>query len=138
MQALADRVAIITGASRGIGAATAMRLASDGAKVVVNYHHNVEAAHHVVEIIRKAGGVAEAIQADISNFLDVRRLIDQTVATFGRLDILVNNAGVAEFVPLEKIDDAHFHRLFNLNVLGLVCATQAAVMAMTGTQKRLA
>lgn len=126
MAKLENKVAVVTGGSRGIGAAIAQRLGKDGATVVVNYARNSDAAHAVVENIRQAGGSAEAIQADISKPDDVSRLIDGVAERYGRIDILVNNAGVAEFGSLSAIDDAHISRQFNLNVSGLILTTKAA------------
>lgn len=118
MSKLAGKVAIVTGASKGIGAGIAQALAADGASVVVNYA--------VVERIAKAGGKAVAVKADVSKSVEAQALIDAAVKEFGRLDILVNNSGVYQFAPLEEIDEAQFHRQFGINVLGLLLTTQAA------------
>lgn len=126
MSRLAGRVAIVTGASRGIGAATARRLAEDGATVVVNYARHAEAAQQVVGQITASGGKAVAIQADIADLAQMRRLFAETQERFGRLDILVNNAGVAEFRPLDAIDETHFDHQFALNTRGLLFAMQEA------------
>jgi 3-oxoacyl-[acyl-carrier protein] reductase len=126
MRRLEQKVAIVTGASRGIGAATARRLAADGARVVVNYARNEEAAHQVVADIQAAGGEALGLRADVGDEAQVRRLFDKTVERFGRLDILVNNAGLFERQPLGKIDRAHFQRLVDVNLWGVVTATQEA------------
>ena len=123
---LAGKVALVTGASKGIGASIAQHLAAEGAAVVVNYSSSREGADRVVAEIAAAGGKAVAVQADLSKSADVERLFDETKKAFGRLDILVNNAGVYEFQPLEQVTEEHFHRQFNLNVLGLILATQQA------------
>jgi 3-oxoacyl-[acyl-carrier protein] reductase len=120
-------VAVVTGASKGIGAAIAEHLAAAGAAVVVNYASSRAGAEAVVQRIRQAGGKAVAVQADVSRLEDVRRLFAETKKAFGKLDILVNNAGVYEFAPLEAISAEHFHKQFDLNVLGLLWATQEAV-----------
>jgi 3-oxoacyl-[acyl-carrier protein] reductase len=127
MSKLKDKVAMVTGASKGIGAAIARHLAAEGAAVVINYASSKESAERVVADIAGAGGRATAIQADIAKHADIKRLFEETEKAFGRLDILVNNAGIYEFAPLEEITEEHFHRQFNLNVLGLILASQAAV-----------
>lgn len=127
---LKDKVAIVTGASKGIGAAIARHLAREGASVVVNYASSREGADRVVDEISKNGGQAFAVQADVSQPHEIKRLFSETQKKFGRLDILVNNAGIYEFAALEEITPEHFHKLFNLNVLGLVLATQEAVKYM--------
>jgi 3-oxoacyl-[acyl-carrier protein] reductase len=124
---LQGQVAVVTGASKGIGAAIAEHLAAAGAAVVVNYASSRAGAEAVVERIRKAGGKAVAVQADVSKPDDVRRLFAETKKAFGKLDVLVNNAGVYEFAPLEAIGAEHFHKQFDLNVLGLLLTTQEAV-----------
>src|SRR5438552_2663273 len=124
---LEGQVAVVTGASKGIGAAIAEHLAAAGAAVVVNYASSRAGAEGVVQRIREAGGKAVAVQADVSKLDDVRRLFAETKKAFGRLDILVNNAGIYEFAPLEAISVEHFHKHFDLNVLGLLLATQEAV-----------
>ena len=126
-QKLAGKTALVTGASKGIGAAIAKQLAAAGASVVVNYASSKSGADQVVAAITAAGGKAIAIQADVSQPAEVVRLIAETKAAFGELEILVNNAGVYEFSPLEAITPEHFHRQFNLNVLGLLLVTQEAV-----------
>ena len=123
---LADKVAVVTGASKGIGAAIAKQLASDGASVVVNYSSSKEGADRVVAEIKKEGGKAVAIQADVAKQSDIERLFAETKKAFGRLDILVNNAGIYEFAPLEGITPDNFHKQFDLNVLGLIFASQEA------------
>jgi len=126
-QKLAGQVAVVTGASKGIGAAIAAALAAEGAAVVVNYAQSKSGADKVVADITGQGGRAVAVQADVSKQADIDRLFAATVKEFGRLDVLVNNAGIYEFAPLEAVTEDHFHRQFNLNVLGLVLTTQAAV-----------
>jgi 3-oxoacyl-[acyl-carrier protein] reductase len=124
---LSGKVAIVTGASKGIGAAIAKQLAINGAAVVVNYASSKSGADKVVAEIAGAGGKAIAVQADVAKRTDVDRLFAETNKALGRLDILVNNAGIYEFSPLEAITEAHFHKQFDLNVLGLLFASQAAV-----------
>jgi 3-oxoacyl-[acyl-carrier protein] reductase len=124
---LEGQVAVVTGASKGIGAAIAEHLAAAGAAVVVNYASSRAGADAVVQGIRQTGGKAVAVQADVSRLEDVRRLFAETKKAFGKLDILVNNAGVYEFASLEAISAEHFHKQFELNVLGLLLATQEAV-----------
>jgi 3-oxoacyl-[acyl-carrier protein] reductase len=124
---LADKVAVVTGASKGIGASIAKHLAAEGASVVVNYASSKAGADRVVAEITAQGGNATAVQADVAKKSDIDRLFAETKRAFGRLDILVNNAGIFEFAPLEQITEEHFHRQFNLNVLGLILATQEAV-----------
>jgi 3-oxoacyl-[acyl-carrier protein] reductase len=129
---LEGKVAVVTGASKGIGAGIAKDLAAAGAAVVVNYASSKEGADRVVEEIVRAGGVAVAVQADVSKTEDIDRLFAETRRAFGRLDVLVNNAGVYEFANLEGIDGTHFHRQFDLNVLGLLLATRKAVEQFDG------
>ncbi len=124
---LAGKVAVVTGASKGIGASIAKHLAAEGASVVVNYASSKAGADHVVAEITGAGGKAVAVQTDVSKKTDVDRLFSETKKAYGALDILVNNAGIFEFAPLEQITEDSFHRQFNLNVLGLILATQKAV-----------
>jgi 3-oxoacyl-[acyl-carrier protein] reductase len=126
MSKLSGKVAIVTGASKGIGAAIAKRLAADGASVVVNYASSKEGADAVVASITKTGGKAVAVKGDVSKLGDAQAIADSAVKSFGRLDILVNNSGVYEFGALEEITEEHFHRQFNINVLGLLLVTQAA------------
>jgi 3-oxoacyl-[acyl-carrier protein] reductase len=123
---LAGKVAIVTGASKGIGASIALHLAAEGAAVVVNYSSSKEGADRVVGEIKGNGGKAVAVQANLAKESDVRRLFAESKKAFGTVDVLVNNAGVYEFLPLEKVTAEHFHRMFDLNVLGLVLATQEA------------
>src|SRR5881392_2045937 len=118
---LAGKVAVVTGASKGIGAAIAAHLAAEGAAVVVNYATSRDGADRVVARITD-GGRAVAVQADVARKADVERLFAEAKKAFGRLDVLVNNAGVYEFGPLAEITPEHYHRQFNLNVLGLILA----------------
>ena len=127
MSSLSGRVAIVTGASKGIGAGVAKGLAAAGASVVVNYSSAKEDAQRVVADIAKAGGKAIAVQGDISKPMDIARLFAETAKAYGTLDVLVNNAGVFEFEPLEAVTEREFHREFNINVLGPILATQEAV-----------
>lgn len=124
---LSNQVALVTGASKGIGAAIAKHLAQAGAAVAVNYASSKAGAEQVVAEITQAGGKAIAVQGDVAKPEDITRLVAATVAAFGKIDILVNNAGVYEFGPLETITPEHFHRQFNINVLGLLLTTQAVV-----------
>jgi 3-oxoacyl-[acyl-carrier protein] reductase len=124
---LSGKVAVVTGASKGIGAGIARQLAAEGAAVVVNYASSKEAADRVVAAITREGGKAVAVRADVASQADVQRLFAQAKAAFGRLDVLVNNAGLYEFAPLAEVTAEHFHKQFNLNVLGLLLATQEAV-----------
>jgi len=124
---LAGKVAVVTGASKGIGAAIAKHLAAEGAAVVVNYASSRAGADAVVSDITGAGGKAVAVQADVAKKADIDRLFAETRKAFGRVDILVNNAGVYEFAPLEQITEQHFRKQFDLNVLGLLLTTQEAV-----------
>src|ERR1700758_5176361 len=127
MNRLQGKVAIVTGASKGIGASIAQHLAAEGAAVVVNYASSKDGAERVVGEITGKGGRAIAVQADVARQADVDRLFAETKRAFGRLDILVNNAGIYEWLPLEQVTDAHFHRHFDLNVLGVLLACKAAV-----------
>jgi 3-oxoacyl-[acyl-carrier protein] reductase len=124
---LEGQVAVVTGASKGIGAAIAEYLAAAGAAVVINYASSKTGAGAVVNRIRQADGKAVAVQADVSKPEDIRRLFAETKKAFAKPDILVNNAGIYEFAPLEAINAEHYHKLFNLNVLGLLLVTQEAV-----------
>jgi 3-oxoacyl-[acyl-carrier protein] reductase len=123
-QKLAGKVAVVTGASKGIGAGIAKDLAANGAAVVVNYASSKAGADKTVAEITKQGGRAIAVQADLSKPEDVKKLFATTKKEFDKLDILVNNAGVYEFAPLEEITPEHYHKQFDLNVLGLLLATQ--------------
>ena len=126
-QKLAGKVAIVTGASKGIGAAIAMYMASAGASVVVNYASSKAGADKVVSEITAQGGKAIAVQGDIAKKADIDRLFAETKKAYGKLDVLVNNAGVYEFLPLEQVSEEHFHKQFNVNVLGLLLTTQEAI-----------
>ena len=130
MGRLTDKVAIVTGASRGIGAAVAVRLAADGAKVVVNYNRSKEPADAVVASIKKSGGEAVAVKADLADPAQIAPLFDEANKAFGRLDILVNNAAVADRKRLESTGLEHYHKLFDLNVRGALLATVEAVKRM--------
>jgi len=130
---LAGKAAVVTGASKGIGAAIAKHLAAEGAAVVVNYASSKAGAEQVVAAITEAGGKAVAIQGDVSKKADIDRLLAETKKQFGRLDVLVNNAGVYEFGALEQINEEHFHKQFNLNVLGLILTTQEALKYFNGS-----
>jgi 3-oxoacyl-[acyl-carrier protein] reductase len=132
MHDLKGKVAIVTGASKGIGAAIARRLAEAGAAVVVNYASSKTDADRVVDAIGRAGGKAVAIQADVSKGADVKRLFAKTVAALGRPSILVNNAGVYRFGPLEEVTEAEFHRQFDTNVLSTLLTTREAAEAFAG------
>ena len=125
-QKLAGKVALVTGASKGIGAAIAVQLAAEGAAVVVNYSSSKEGADRVVGEIKGNGGRAVAVQADVGKEADVRRLFAEARAALGRVDVLVNNAGIYDFAPLEEVTAEFFHRQFDVNVLGLILATQEA------------
>jgi 3-oxoacyl-[acyl-carrier protein] reductase len=125
-QKLGGKVALVTGASKGIGASIAKHLAGEGAAVVVNYHSGKSDADRVVTEITRGGGKAITVQANLSQKTEIDRLFAETGKAFGRLDILVNNAGIYEFTPLEKVTEEHFHKQFNLNVLGLILASQKA------------
>jgi 3-oxoacyl-[acyl-carrier protein] reductase len=124
---LTGKVAIVTGASKGIGAAAAKALAAAGAAVAVNYSSGKEGAQHTVSVITGNGGRAIAIQADVSKAADVKRLFEETKKAFGSVDVLVNNAGVFQFEPFEAITEKEFHREFDTNVLGTILATQEAL-----------
>jgi 3-oxoacyl-[acyl-carrier protein] reductase len=123
---LAGKVALVTGASKGIGAAIAKHLAAEGASVVVNYSSSKSGADQVVKDITGKGGKAVAVQADVAKQADITRLLDETKKAYGQLDILVNNAGIYEFSPLETVSEESFHKQFNLNVMGLLLTTKEA------------
>jgi 3-oxoacyl-[acyl-carrier protein] reductase len=126
------KVAVVTGASKGIGAEIARQLAGQGAQVVVNYSSSKADGERVVADISSKGGKAIAVQANISKKADVEALFAATKNAFGRVDILVNNAGIYEFAPLSEVTEEHFHRQFNLNVLGLILASQEAAKHFGG------
>lgn len=123
---LQGKVAIVTGASKGIGAASALELAREGASVVVNYATSKEGAMRVVNEIIKMGGKAIAVQANMADPADIKRLFEETMKSFDKLDILVNNAGIYEVALLDELTLDHYNRMFNLNVLGLLLASQEA------------
>lgn len=127
MSKLSGKTAVVTGASKGIGAAIAKALAAEGASVVVNYASSQAGADAVVAAITATGGKAVAVRGDVSKADEAKGLIDAAIQAFGRLDILVNNSGVYEFAPVEAITEAQFHRMFDINVLGVLLTTQAAV-----------
>jgi 3-oxoacyl-[acyl-carrier protein] reductase len=127
MSKLKGKVAVVTGASKGIGAAIAKSLAAEGAAVVVNYASSKSGGDKVVADIKTAGGKAVAVGGDVSKSAEAQGLIDAAIKNFGRLDILVNNSGVYEFSPIESISVEHYNKIFNVNVLGLLLTTQAAV-----------
>jgi 3-oxoacyl-[acyl-carrier protein] reductase len=130
---LANKVALVTGASKGIGASIAKHLAAAGASVVVNYSSSKAGADKVVAEITATGGKAVAVQGDVSKPADIVRFVSEVKNTFGKIDILVNNAGVYEFLPLEAVTPEHYHRQFNINVLGLLLTTQEAVKHFPAT-----
>jgi 3-oxoacyl-[acyl-carrier protein] reductase len=123
---LTGKVAVVTGASKGIGVSIAKHLAAEGASVVVNYASSKEGADRVVADIVRKGGKAMAVQADVSRKADIDRLFVETKKAFGPLDILINNAGIYEFLPLDGVTTEHFHKQFDLNVLGLLLTSQEA------------
>src|SRR5271166_5666493 len=124
---LESKIAVVTGASKGIGAAIAKSLAAEGASVVVNYASSKAGADTVVSAITAGGGKAVAVGADVSKASEAQGLIDAAIKNFGHLDILVNNSGVYEFSPIDAFTEEHYNKIFNVNVLGLLLATQAAV-----------
>ena len=127
MSKLKGKVAVVTGASKGIGAAIAKSLAAEGASVIVNYASSKAGADTVVSAIAAAGGKAVAVGGDVSKADQAKGIINAAIKSFGRLDILVNNSGVYEFSPIEAVTEEQFHKIFNINVLGVLLTTQAAV-----------
>ena len=127
---LQGNVAVVTGASKGIGASIAKALADEGASVVVNFSSSKQDADRVVTDIIGRGGKAVAVQGNVSKQTDIERLFSETKKVYGRLDILVNNAGIYEFAPLESVTEDHFHKHFDINVLGLLLTTKEAVKHM--------
>ncbi|CBN56755.1 MULTISPECIES: SDR family NAD(P)-dependent oxidoreductase [Kamptonema] len=127
MKKLEGKIAVVTGASKGIGAAIAKHLAAEGAAVVVNYSSSKEGADRVVDEIVSNGGKAIAVQANVAKKAEIEHLFSETQKAFGKLDILVNNAGIYEFSPLESITEEHFYKQFDLNVLGLILTSQQGV-----------
>src|ERR1700727_2775597 len=127
MSNLQDKVAVVTGASKGIGAAIARALGAAGASVVVNYASDKTGAEKAVSDIKAKGGQAVAVQGDVSKSADVKRLFEETRKVFGKLDVLVNNAGVFKFSPLEQADEAEYQRQFDINVWGTIQATREAL-----------
>jgi 3-oxoacyl-[acyl-carrier protein] reductase len=127
MSKVSGKVAVVTGASKGIGAQIAKHLAAEGAAVVVNYSSSKEGAERVVNEIKKKGGKAIAVQANVARQADIQKLFAETKKEFDKVDILVNNAGIYEFAPIESVTAEHFHKQFDLNVLGLLLTTQEAV-----------
>lgn len=127
MSKLAGKVAVVTGGSKGIGAAIAKALAAEGAQVVVNYASSKAGAEAVVQTITAAGGKAIAVQGDVSKAEQAQGLVDAAVKEFGQLDVLVNNSGVYEFAPIEQVTEEQYRRMFDVNVLGVLLSTQAAL-----------
>jgi 3-oxoacyl-[acyl-carrier protein] reductase len=127
MSKLKGKVAVVTGASKGIGAAIAKALAAEGASVIVNYASSKAGADKVVAAITVAGGKAVAVGGDVSKAAESQGIIAAAIKNYGRLDILVNNSGVYEFTPIEAVTEKQFHRIFDINVLGLLLTTQAAL-----------
>ena len=133
MSKLKNKVAIVTGASKGIGAAIAKHFAAEGAKVVVTYATSKDGADSVVKAITVSGGTAISVQGDVSIEADVRRLFDETEKAFGTLDVLVNNAGIYQYEPIEEVSAETFHQQFNINVLGSILTIQASLKLFSAT-----
>ena len=133
MGKLNNKVAVVTGASKGIGAEIAKSLAAEGAAVVVNYSSSKQGADRVVEDIKSKGGKAIAVQGDVAKAADVQRLFAETNKAFGKVDVLVNNAGIYRFAPIEEITEEQFHEMFNTNVLGLLLVTREAAKNFNGS-----
>src|SRR6266496_1089941 len=133
MARMKGKVAVITGASKGIGAAIAERFGQEGASVVVHYASDRKGAEKTAAAIERAGSKAAVVQGDLSKPEDVTRVFKAAAEAFGKIDVLVNNAGVYEFLPLEQVGPEHFHKIFDLNVLGLLLATREAVKRMNGS-----
>jgi 3-oxoacyl-[acyl-carrier protein] reductase len=133
MDKLKNKTAVVTGASKGIGASIAQYFAAEGAKVVVNYASDKAGAERVVKSITDNGGTAVLVQADVSKASDVNRLFEETKNTFGTLDILVNNAGIYQYAPIEELSEESFHKQFNINVLGSLLTIQAALKLFGNT-----
>ena len=133
MSKLTNKVAVVTGASKGIGASIAKHFAAEGAKVVVNYASSKDGADKVVKAITDNGGTAISVQGDMSNEADVRRLFDETQTAFGTLDVLVNNAGIYQYEPIESVSAETFHQQVNINVWGSVLAIQASLKLFGAT-----
>jgi 3-oxoacyl-[acyl-carrier protein] reductase len=133
MGKLNNKVAVVTGASKGIGAEIAKSLAAEGAAVVVNYSSSKQGADRVVEDIASKGGKAIAVQGDVAKAADVQRLFAETNKAFGKVDVLVNNAGIYRFAPIEEITEEQFHEMFNTNVLGLLLVTREAAKNFNGS-----
>jgi 3-oxoacyl-[acyl-carrier protein] reductase len=127
MSKLSGKVAVVTGASKGIGAAIAKAFAAEGASVVVNYASSKDGADKIVSEITSKGGKAIAVAGDVTQLADANAIIEAAIKNYGRLDIVVNNSGVYEFTPVEEITEEQFHRMFNVNVLGLLLITQSAI-----------
>src|SRR6185312_13430955 len=130
---LTGKVAVVTGASKGIGASIARQLAAEGASDVVNYASSRAGADKVVNEIAADGGKAVAVRADVAKKADIEKLFTETKKAFGKLDVLVNNAGIYEFLSLDQVTPEHFHKQFDLNVLGLLLTTQEAVKQFPST-----
>jgi 3-oxoacyl-[acyl-carrier protein] reductase len=130
---LDGKVAVVTGASKGIGASIAQHLAAEGASVVVNYASSKEGADRVVKEITAKGGKAVAVQANVAKQADITRLFTETKKAYGKVDVLVNNAGLYEFAPIENVTAEHYHKLFDVNVLGLLLTSQEAAKYFPAT-----